>query len=474
MTESLHNTIAALPHSPGVYIFRDAKRNPLYVGKSIDLRARVGSYFQQDLSLPPKTKELVLHIASVETIDTESEIEALLLEAALVQSIAPRFNSALKDDKRYQHICITQSYYKRSTTSVNVRSLGKNRKIYHPPKAYPIVTTTRKADDPHSIYFGPFPDGKTVRHVLKLLRRVFGWCKYDSFEKVENGKRPCFYHHIGQCPGFCAGEISHEQYLQHMDRIVQFLRGDRKELIKELSQAMDQASKSLQFEEAARLRDQLERIEYITQSFRSPEAYLKNPTLEAEQYYFARQQLRDLLGDINTAWAPWMRNLERVEAYDISNTQGSEPTGSMVVLVNGEPQPDLYRKFKIRSVAGINDPAMMGEVMRRRLAYLDSASGKTEASFDQIPQLLLIDGGKTQVNAALKELKKADMHIPVIGLAKQEELLMVPILNTRRFQTLTLPKDSPALHLMQKIRDEAHRFAKKYHVLLRKKRTIVN
>jgi len=474
MTDSLKKTIVSLPHTPGVYIFRDTQKNPLYVGKSIDLRARVGSYFQQDLSLPPKTKELVQHIASIEIIETDSELEALLLEAALVQSISPRYNSALKDDKRYQYICVTQSYYKRSSTSVNVRTTGKKRKIYHPERAYPVVGTSRRADDPYSIYFGPFPDGKTVRHVLKLLRRVFGWCRYDSLEKVENGKRPCFYHHIRQCPGFCAGEITHEQYLQHMDRIVQFLRGDRKELIRELSRAMEQASSSLQFEEAARLRDQLERIEYITQSFRSPEAYLKSPTLEAEQYYFARQQLRDLLGEINSTWAPWLRNLERVEAYDISNTQGSEPTGSMVVLVNGEPQPELYRMFKIRTVEGINDPAMMGEVMRRRLAYFDTTTQKQEESFSQVPQLLLIDGGKTQVNAVLKELKKADTHIPVIGLAKQEELLMVPVLNTRRFQIVTLPKDSPALHLMQKIRDEAHRFAKKYHVLLRKKRTLVN
>lgn len=470
MTDSLKNTITSLPHVPGVYIFRDAQKNPLYVGKSIDLRARVGSYFQQDISLPPKTKELVQHIVSVETIETDSELEALLLEAALVQSIAPRYNSALKDDKRYQYICVTESYYKRTTTSINVRSSGKTRKIYHPDKAYPAITTSRKADDPQAIYFGPFPDGKTVRHVLKLLRRVFGWCKYDSLDKAQNGKRPCFYYHIGQCPGFCAGKITHDQYLQHMDRIIQFLRGDRKELVKELTEAMNQASASLQFEEAARLRDQLERIEYITQSFRSPDAYFKNPSLEGEQYYFARQQLRDLLGEINTAWAPWLRNLERVEAYDISNTQGSEPTGSMVVLVNGEPRPNLYRMFKIRTIEGINDPAMMGEMMRRRLGYLGPDAKKQDESFTQLPQLLLIDGGKTQVNAVLRELKKFDMQIPVIGLAKQEEVLIVPVLAMHKYKMVRLPKDSPALHLMQKIRDEAHRFAKKFHVLLRKKR----
>lgn len=470
MTDSLKAAITSLPHAPGVYIFRDAQKHPLYVGKSIDLRARVGSYFQQDISLPPKTKELVLRVVSVETIETESELEALLLEAALIQSINPRYNSALKDDKRYQYIRVTESFYKRTSTSVNVRSPRKNRKIYHPHRGYPTVTTSRKADDPESVYFGPFPDGKTVRHVLKLLRRVFGWCKYESLDKVQSANRPCFYQHIGQCPGFCAGRVTYEQYLQHIDHIIQFLRGDKKELIKQLTTTMNDASASLQFEEAARLRDQLERIEYITQSFRLPGSYFKNPSLENEQYYFARQQLRDLLGDINVEWAPWLRNLERVEAYDISNTQGAAPTGSMVVLINGEPKNDLYRMFKIRTVEGINDPAMMGEVMQRRLAYLDPATKKQDQSFEQIPQLLLIDGGKTQVNAALQELKKSHIQIPVIGLAKQEEILMVPVLGTGRYKTVSLPKDSPALHLMQKVRDEAHRFAKKFHVHLRSKK----
>lgn len=469
MNPHLEETLQSLPHAPGVYIFRDSEKKPLYIGKSVDLRARVKSYFQNDIALPPKTRQLVQHIFSVETIETGSEIEALLLEAALIQSIHPVYNTALKDDKRYVYIQITQSYYARMAERLNVRTKGRRRKVHHPPHAYPQIMTARNAKDPQSLYFGPFPDAKTVKIVLKQLRRTFGWCKYSTLEAVERSRKPCFYYHIGQCPGYCAQKIELTEYYEHIDRIIQFLRGDKAELIENLTKRMTEAAVDEDFEQAALMRDQLKRLEYITQSFKSPDVFFSSPVLEDEQYYFARQQLRDVIGEINQTWAPWLRSLERIEAYDISNVQGEHATGSMVVLINGKPSTDVYRRFKIKTVHGANDPAMMWEVLERRLRYLDQEKTGKDESFNALPQLLVIDGGKTQVGAVRAVLERHSMDIPVIGLAKREETLIIPVKDTRRFVEVKLPHDSPALHLMQKIRDEAHRFAKRYHVVLRDK-----
>lgn len=460
-----------LPHSPGVYVFRNSDNKALYIGKSVNLRARVQSYFQKGLNLPPKTRELVKHIDSVEIIQTESEIEALLLEAALIQTVKPKYNVMLKDDKNYLYIQATDSFYKRSETNVNVRTASGKRTIYHADDAFPKIQTARRPNDAESIYFGPFPKGKTVKRVIKVLRKMFGWCQYKSREDMRKACKACFYYHIGLCPGVCAGKMTYEDYVAHIDRIVQFLRGDRKHVIKDITAKMKKAAATQNFEKAQYYKQLIDRFEYITQEFVNPSQYITSPVLDQEKFYFARKQLTELLGEVNAGWAVWLKNLERIEAYDISNTQGTNPTASMVVCIEGEPDTSLYRRFKIKTITGPDDFKMMGEVLQRRLQYLtQDVSAVTDESFAQIPQLLIVDGGKGQLSEALHQVSMLGLAIPVIGIAKKEETLVVPRLETTRrsYVEVRLPLDSPALQLVQRIRDEAHRFAKKYHVHLRR------
>ncbi len=454
MKQSLTDQLTALPQSPGVYIFRDEHNKPLYVGKSVNINHRVRSYFQSPTELPPKTAQMVQQIITIDHLVTDSEIEALLLEVALIQAIRPRYNVMFKDDKRYKFIEVTDS--KRRTDD-----------------AYPVLTTTRTPNNPHSVYIGPFPDGRTVSFVLKNLRKIFGWCGYTSLQQLKQAGKPCFYFHIKQCPGYCAGKISYQEYLEHMDRVILFLRGKKKQVIQELKKHMRAASDAHNFELASDYRDQIQRLEYITQDFRDPRSFLEDPVLREEHFYFARQQLRQIIGPINPAWSSWLRNLERVEAYDISNLQGTNATGSMVVFVNGYPQPADYRRFRIRSEQTPNDVRMMAEIITRRFSH--TKQKPDDESFSTLPQLIVIDGGKTQVRAAYHALVKQNTHLPIIGLAKRFEQIIVPVIQDdeiTHFETVTLPHDAAALHLLQHLRDEAHRFAKKYHTLLRKKQTI--
>lgn len=460
MTNKLREKIQQLPHSPGVYVFRDAHRKPLYVGKSVDLRNRVHSYFQKNQIIPPKTADMIQSIADVEIIETDSEIEALLLEASLIQSIQPFYNSALKDDKRFNYLKVTDTY-----TSGKKNS----RVIHHPKDAYPHLTTERYPKETDALYFGPFPDGRTVHSVIRLLRLLFGWCSYSTIEEVAKKKKPCFYYHIKQCPGYCAGIISHQEYLERIDAMVLFLQGKKTDLVKTVTRRMRQAADDHDFEKAQAYKEQIERLQYVTQSFRTPENFLAVPVLREEHFYFAREELRTILGTINLDWAAWLRTLERIEGYDISNTQGKNPTGSMVVFESGIPQKSHYRRFKIRDISGPNDPAMMAQMLRRRLKYLQKKSTVSDESFASVPQLLVIDGGKGQISAVREVLKELNLQIPVIGLAKREEILVVPKTSGEGYEEIVLSHKSPTLQLIQQLRDEAHRFAKSFHVLLRKK-----
>ncbi|MCA9397992.1 excinuclease ABC subunit UvrC, partial [candidate division WWE3 bacterium] len=448
------------------YIYRDKEKAPLYVGKSVDLRSRVSSYFHESANLPPKTSQMISKIDSVEVIHTESEIEALLLEAALIQSIKPEFNTALKDDKRYKYIQITDSQFSGTKKY-------PHKKISHRENAYPQLETARKIEKSDSIYFGPFPDSRTVQTVLKFIRKTFGWCGYTSMEQLEKSTKPCFYYHINQCPGICAGVISQSEYLEHIDAIIRFLDGKTKDVLKEIKENMLAASSNQDYEKANLYKNQLDRLAYVTQSFRNPESFLDDPVLKEEQFYFARQELRELLGDINQSLSSYLRNLERVEAYDISNTQGTNPTGSMVVLKQGHPENSHYRRFKIKDIPQANDFEMMAQIIRRRFKRLKFPEKNKDESFSEIPQLLVIDGGKGQVSSAMESLQELGLRVPIIGLAKKEEIIIVPRLDSEGYQEIILPKESAALKLLQRIRDEAHRFAKNYHVLLRRKKAFI-
>ena len=414
-----------VPHKPGVYQFRDKSGKIIYVGKAIDLYHRVASYFSKSYH-DPKTTALVDQITSVETIIVESELEALILEANLIKKYLPKFNIRLTDNKDYLYIKITK-------------------------EEFPKILTARKQDLKGSLkYFGPFPSSTTVKNTLKSLRRVFPWCSIPSNKYMKSrivnsetipyrNNRACFYYHLGQCPGACVGEISREDYKKIIARFSKFMDGKASLLVDELIIEMNMASKNQNYEEAARIKKTLGGIGYLTQTNRV-QAYLENPNFLEDQRIKALEELRRSL---NLSKIP-----ERIEGYDISNIQGKEAVASMVVMTSGEIDKSQYRKFKMRVDGKPNDYAMHQETICRRMRHKEW----------QTPDILLIDGGKGQVSAVFEQIQKTGSeefkNIPIFGIAKRMEWLYTP-----DGKEIRLPKSNKGLQLLQRLRDESHRFA---------------
>ena len=408
-----------LPHKPGIYIHKDSDGKIMYVGKAVDLYSRVSSYFSGSIN-SFKTAHMVEKIADIETIVVESELEALILEANLIKQHLPPYNIRLTDDKDYLYIVVTK-------------------------EDYPQITTGRKKDvRAVKKYYGPFPSSKTVKDTLKKLRRVFPWCSNPPGPKNKNNKA-CFYQHIKLCPGACIGAISREEYNKIISRFAKFMDEGKQKFVNELTKEMNTASKKQDYEEANRIKKTLSGIEYMTQPT-GISKYLENPNFLQDE---RQQTLLQLQKNLNLPEVP-----ERIECYDISNFQGTDATGSMVVLTNGEIDKSQYRKFKISIAGKPDDFAMHAEMMRRRLKHTEWPT----------PQLFIIDGGLGQVHASHGEILKAGLNTPTFGLAKREEWLYSP-----EGDIIKLPKRSLSLRLLQKIRDESHRFAITYHRKLRKK-----
>lgn len=419
-----------VPHKPGVYIYKDKKGRIIYVGKAIDLYHRVISYFSLASHLSGvnvKINILVSKIASVETIIVESELEALILEANLIKKYLPQYNIRLTDDKDYLYIKVTK-------------------------EDFPRVLTARKHEIKGSLkYFGPFPSSRTVKETLKSLRRVFPWCANVHigsgiiFTLPMWKRRACFYYHLGLCPGVCIGKISKEEYRKNIFRLATLLEGRKERLIFNLSQEMARTSKSQKFEEAGKIKKMISGIAYLTQPNRTS-SYLENPNFLEDQKEIALKALQEVL--------KLPKLPERIEGYDISNIAGKEATGSMVVLTNGEIDKDEYRKFKIHLTGQPNDVGMHQEMMRRRLKHKEWP----------FPDLIIVDGGRGQARGVQLEIVNCKLKIPLFGLAKRAEWLYPP-----EGEVIKLPRRNPALQLLQKLRDESHRFALHYHRKLRDK-----
>lgn len=415
-----------IPHKSGVYIFKDENKKVLYVGKAIDLYHRVASYFNGNVL--PKTRSLAEKIRDLETITVESELEALVLEANLIKKYHPPFNVRLVDDKDYLYIAVTG-------------------------EEFPRITTARKKDLKRiKSWYGPFPSSKTVKETLKRLRRVFPWC---SNPPGRGGPRACFYYHIGLCPGACAGVIGARDYKKNIRRFESFLSGKKDKLLNGLVLEMGVFSKNMQFEEAQKIKKIILGINYLTQTNRVSN-YLENPNFLEQENLRSLNELQKIL---NLPSLP-----ERIEAYDISNIQGKEATGSMVVLTNGEIDKSQYRLFKIKISGRPNDVGMHREMIKRRLKHPEWPA----------PGFVLVDGGRGQAKAVKLEIRNfsprfageaGNFEIPVYGLAKRFEWLYPP-----EGAVIKLPKRSPALRLLMKIRDESHRFAVTYHRKLRSKK----
>jgi excinuclease ABC subunit C len=541
-----------LPTSPGVYIFKDAADKVVYVGKAKNIRSRVSSYFTRSGDGRPKIAELRERVRQIDFIVTSSETEALVLEANLIKRHRPRFNASLKDDKSYPYIVVTTG------------------------DEYPRVYATRAAHDPRHRYFGPFPSAGAVSSTLDVLNKTFPFRKCRGPEPGRRSGVPCLNYHIGRSVAPCIGAVTREEYDAIVADVVAFLEGRVDGLIRDRQDAMREAAREMDFERAAKLRDEVRSLSYVRDrqqetiasedSFDAIGAFARGESAcvqvfavregqivnrdsflldnygesRAEdvalqfvpQYYGTAAVPREVLlqsddrqdelatlaahlsglrgtgvevrrpqrGDKRRVLEMAVRNAEagleheraleeakrnkvastldglreelalpklpvRIECYDISNTMGTNSVASMVVFQGGRPAKGEYRRFRIRTVEGADDFASMAEVIRRRLERLKANDEK----FPE-PDLILLDGGKGQLSAVLPVFEDLGVgselpDIPVRSLAKRDEEVFQP----GRPEPVILERNSPELHLLQRVRDEAHRFANTYHRELRGK-----
>ncbi|MBN1535890.1 MAG: excinuclease ABC subunit UvrC [Anaerolineales bacterium] len=558
--EKICGIINNLPAKPGCYLMRDANGKVIYVGKAINLRNRVRSYFHSASQQNRKTTQLVRHIQDIEWIMVDSELEALILEMNLIKKYRPHYNVRLKDDKRYPFIKV---------------SWGNN---------FPKVTVTRQMVQDGSRYYGPYTSVWAVHQTLDVIRRIFPYLTCDR-EISGNDERACLYHDIKLCAAPCIGAISQAGYRQMIDDLCQFLMGRTEPIVSRLQTEMETASQKLNFEKAALVRDQIRAIENVVEKQKvissdyidsdviamarsngeaciqvffirggkligrdyfllegaadNPDAHVfesfikqfydQSPNLpaqlllphEIEEANIIRQWLSQKSGGqiveilvpkqgqqqelmqmatenavetLRSLQAQWQADknrqlqalnelqqafnlsapLNRIECYDISNTQGTAAVGSMVVFEQGTPKKQHYRRFNIHQVQGPDDFASMEEVLTRRFNRWQAAQDisqtpgkKPDPAFALLPDLLIVDGGKGQLSRAVSVLEKFELFgkIPVAGLAKQNEELFIPGQN----QPIMLPRHSQGLYLVQRVRDEAHRFAITSHRKLRTK-----
>jgi excinuclease ABC subunit C len=421
---SLRDKLAALPDKPGCYLMRDRKGTIIYVGKAVSLRRRVQSYFRPATlrDAPPKLRSMIRSVADLDTVLVRNEAEALLTESSLIKQYRPRFNVVLRDDKRY----------------LALRA--------DPREPVPRLTTCRILRDDRALYFGPFPSAAVVRAVLDFAEKRYGLRKCSPIRPDAETYKHCINDIVRFCSAPCVGRVSPEDYRARFDEACAFLRGERLAVIEEVRGQMQAAADARDYEKAAALRDTwLALKEMVKQRVR----VVATPEMHAAD---ALAGLRELQRAIGLPDAPAL-----IECFDISNLFGTHSVASLVAAVDGLPDRRLYRRFRIRTVEGADDPRSMAEVVGRRYARVQ-AEGKP------LPGLVLIDGGVTQLRAARAALAALGLaRVPAVGLAKQQEEV---VLDDGR-PPLLLPRDSDALRVLTRLRDEAHRFAIDHHRRLR-------
>lgn len=550
LPEKITSILGSLPDSPGCYLMKDEQGKIIYVGKAINLKNRVKSYFQKSSDHSYKTRRMVANIRDIEWIVVASELEALILEMNLIKEHRPFYNVRLKDDKRYPYIKI------------------------HWQDEFPKVTVTRNMVQDGSRYYGPYTSVWAVHQTLDILRKIF---PYLTCAREITGKdpRPCLYYDIHLCSGPCIGAITKADYRQMIEDLAKFLEGKTDPVLKRLQSEMEKASNQLNYEKAAVVRDQIQAVERVVErqkiisnerkdsdviamarsngeacvqiffirsgkligreyfilegteeednteileefikQFYSQAAYIPNKVMLPQEVEEAliinewlntkrggekvqitvpkRGQSKALVKMAAENAAETLRSLEirwkadkdrqrdalseiqqalgmseppnRIECYDISNTQGTASVGSMVVFEQGIPNKKLYRRFNIRTVTGPDDFASMREVLTRRFSnYFTEAEAKSspgykpDLAFSLLPDLLIVDGGKGQLRQAIEVLEENDLtgQFTIVGLAKEEELLFLPNFS----EPIRLDDHSQGYYLVQRIRDEAHRFA---------------
>lgn len=491
-TLELQTKINTAPLNPGCYIYKDPSGKILYIGKAKVIRNRVKSYFNNYSRIDPKIQIMIDLVGDIDFVIADSEIEAFILEANLIKKYKPKYNTMLIDDKYYSWVRIDRRKGERGT------------KPNHKTVELPTVTVVRKHDQDGAHYFGPYPQTMPVRRTIDNLRKVFPFCtagsKYDRAAGkpvvVTTGNpKPCFHYHLGMCKGICADLETKEGYLNRIDYLKKFFSGQKQQLIDMVERDMKQAAKNKEFERAAILRNRLRDIKYVTRSIHADADMDLAEVVEKKQQE-QKDALIDLVEYLN------FPNLKikqpfRIECYDISNIQGTNAVGAMTVMIDGKADPKLYRKFKIQMKNEPNDFAMMQEILFRRFRQYLMANQlvelpkelvtrgknwKADESFGQKPDLIVIDGGKGQLSSAFQIMQKFGLNLPMVGLAKREEevfavsqQLIDPDLDevinqsSLEFKKIHLPNNTQASFLLQRIRDEAHRFGITYHRKLRTK-----
>lgn len=428
------------PHLPGVYWFSDAQGHVLYVGKAKDLKNRLASYTQVN-QVFGKTKRMVLEARRLKWQVLESELEALLVEAELIKLHQPGYNVLLKDDKTPLYIYVTND-------------------------PFPLVKTIRKKEIqrlttidgiPKKNLFGPYQSAYRVKEVLKLIRPIFKWCEKPAGKAQAAA---CFYYHLNRCSGACVGKVTQEDYLASIERFKKFMSGKTREVVEEFKTEMKRASEQQDYERAAEARDASILIEQVMKPTFRLKPDLQLPKLHDSQVkeglLYLRKELRAFYSLSNDY------PLLRIEGFDVSNIQGKNAAVSMVVFTNGEPDKKEYRLFNIRSIDTPNDYLMMKEAVFRRQYHPEWG----------IPSLVVIDGGRGQLRAALSVW---EWEVPVVSLVKNPDRLVIPVyadpskksLAGLKYHFVLFPPDHPTLQLLQRIRDESHRFAKYQHTRLR-------
>ncbi len=385
-----------LPEEPGVYLMKNEDDEIIYVGKAANLKERVKSYFSKNKNR--KIKKLVKEINKIDFKKTGSVVEALILEAKLIKKHKPFFNIKEKDNRSFLYVAITNEEFPRV-----------------------ILVRGRNKDEIDGELFGPFTSSSDIREALRIIRKIFPYSLHKE-SKIGTFKRPCMDYQIGLCPGTCVDKADKKEYMENIKNIKKLFKGKKKNILKDLQERMEKAAEKKEYEKAGKIKKQIGALQHIQDI-----ALIKNDDIKKTN----------------------KNKEERIEGYDISNISGKLAAGSMVVFYGNKPDKSEYRKFKIRTVKKANDVGMMKEVLERRFK-----------NTWPLPDLILVDGGKPQVNTAKRVLEKEGLGIPVVGIAKGKE---------RKKNEIIGDKKQINKKTLIKVRDEAHRFALKYHKKLRQK-----
>ncbi len=423
--ENIRKKLKELPDAPGVYLMRGRTGGIIYVGKAASLHKRVQSYFRESTyyKAEPKLRGLIRSITDFDVLVLRTDAEAVLTEGKLIKEYKPRYNTMFKDDKRFPLLRVYLN------------------------KPFPKFELCRIDKNDGGTYFGPYTSGLAARAALEFVERRFGIRQCRPERPDTETWKHCHNDIIRQCAAPCIGKVTPEEYLERVQTACAFLRGERPEFIKEVRAQMEAAAEKHRFEEAAALRDMMF---LLTRAVKERALVRKTGKMLLDESGIGIKELGDAL---ELARPPRV-----IECFDISNISGTYAVASMVTAVDGIPVPQRYRRFRIKTVEGSDDPRMMAEAVRRRYSRLKEEQGA-------MPDLVVVDGGITQLRAARAALAETGVEIPIVGLAKQFEEIVRDGL-----PGLRLPRDSKALRMVTGLRDEAHRFAISYHRRLRSQR----